>query len=121
MCQAAAHSSADHRSEEVNQDISTANSGRAMMTMKQREKVNLVADFFDSFSSNDESEEDNLASSIGRQIDEFRNVKGILLITEDGSYNCPLMWWKENASKYPYIWSVAQQILHILVTSAPSE
>jgi hypothetical protein len=27
---------------------------------------------------------------------------------ENGQWNCPLKWWKENHMKFPYIWLLAQ-------------
>ena len=54
------------------------------------------------------------------EIRRYQVAKGIKLET-DGVYNCPLSWWKENHLKYPHIWKLAQRILAVPSTSAPSE
>ena len=44
-----------------------------------------------------------------------------LRLQKDGCYNCPLEWWRLHNTDYPHIWKVAERILAIPATSAPSE
>jgi hypothetical protein len=47
--------------------------------------------------------------------------KGTPLQDEDGNFLCPLEWWRVNHVKFPKVWLLAQKILSIPATSAPSE
>jgi hypothetical protein len=40
---------------------------------------------------------------------------------ENGQWNCPLKWWKENHVIFPNIWLLAQRIFSIPATSSPAE
>jgi hypothetical protein len=50
-----------------------------------------------------------------------RRKRGCALCNEKGNYNYPLLWWKANYYKYPHVWMLAERILSIPATSAPSE
>jgi hypothetical protein len=50
----------------------------------------------------------------------YQSDKGLQLQT-DNCYNCSLEWWRVHHTNYPHIWKVAEQILAITATSAPSE
>jgi hypothetical protein len=43
------------------------------------------------------------------------------LYKQDGSFNCPLYWWKVNQPKFPLLAHLAHQLLCIPATLAPSE
>jgi len=43
------------------------------------------------------------------------------MLTEDGSYTGPFIWWRLNQSKFPSIWELAIHILAIAATSVPAE
>ena len=55
------------------------------------------------------------------EVNRFKGCKGISLLSTEGVYSCPLVWWKENQSSYPHLWELAKRILAIPATSAPSE
>jgi hypothetical protein len=45
------------------------------------------------------------------------------LETEDGTYSNPLIWWKDNAARFPYVANAnaARKFLAIPAISTPSE
>jgi hypothetical protein len=57
---------------------------------------------------------------VATELRRYQQAKGIKLKT-DGVYNCPLSWWKLYHADYPHVWKLAQRILAIPSTSAPSE
>ena len=48
---------------------------------------------------------------IDAQIELYNAVKYPQLHTETQKYNCPLVWWSENATNYSDIWKLAIRIL----------
>jgi hypothetical protein len=64
---------------------------------------------------------DRLKRQVAEQLERYKREKGLPLKDDDGAYNCPLIWWKENCGHYPFIWMLAERILNIPATSAPSE
>ena len=65
--------------------------------------------------------EDAIHDEIRKQIECFKDNAKMPFLTTTDEYNCPLKWWSENWTKYPDVWDLAQQILHIPATSAPAE
>jgi len=51
----------------------------------------------------------------------YKQVPTIKLKRDDGTFNCPLLWWKYNEQKYKLLSILAAQLLSIPATSAPSE
>ncbi len=83
-----------------------------------------AASFFPE-SSDEEMEEADvdgtaLEDIVSNEIQKYQSDKGLGL-QKDGGYNCPLEWWRVHCSDYPHIWKVAERILAIPATSAPSE
>jgi hypothetical protein len=84
-----------------------------------------VADFMCGNESSEEEDsetpEDAFVRAIDAQIERYKAEKYPLLNADTQKYNCPLVWWSENATNYPDIWKLAVRILHIPATSAPAE
>jgi len=57
---------------------------------------------------------------VANEIWKYQSDRGLRLQT-DGCYNCPLEWWRLHHTDYPHIWKVAERILAIPATYAPSE
>jgi hypothetical protein len=57
---------------------------------------------------------------VANEIWKYQSDRGLPLQT-DGCYNFPLEWWMLHHTDYPHNWKVAEQILAIPATSAPSE
>jgi hypothetical protein len=55
------------------------------------------------------------------ELKRFKSFRGIPLISQDSTFSCPLLWWKKNHKSYPNVWELAQRVLSIPATSAPSE
>jgi hypothetical protein len=51
----------------------------------------------------------------------YRDEPSLPLQNADGSFSCPLKWWKNNEGKYKMISKLALRVLCIPATSAPSE
>ena len=102
-------------------NIQENNNGR----VQKRRKVG-AASFFPDSSSDEETEHEEMNSEttlddiVAIELRKYQQAKGIKLET-DGVYNCPLSWWKLNHTDYPHVWKLAQRILAIPSTSAPSE
>jgi ribosome biogenesis protein Nip4 len=62
-----------------------------------------------------------MRDNVVEQIEQYKKAKGMKIMNENGGYNCPLNWWKDNHNKYFYVWTLAKCILQIPATSAPSE
>jgi hypothetical protein len=57
----------------------------------------------------------DLASSM------YKIEKGCLMNNENGNYYDPLEWWNYKHAKFPNIWLLAQCIISVPATPAPSE
>jgi hypothetical protein len=51
----------------------------------------------------------------------YKKERGCDLYDPDGNFLCPLSWWKSNHTRFPSVWLLAQKILSIPATFAPSE
>jgi hypothetical protein len=51
----------------------------------------------------------------------YRHEPSIRLKNDDGTFTCPLTWWKFNDRKYRLLSKLAARVLCIPATSAPSE
>jgi len=79
--------------------------------------------------SSDDEEEPEVAQNvpvaliIEDELKRYQCCRGIPLMSQgqDNPFNCPLLWWKENHKVYPNIWELAQRVLAVPATSAPSE
>jgi hypothetical protein len=98
---------------------------RAQNLMVQQRNRSGAASFFPE--SSDEEMEDAgvdralpVEEIVSREMRKYQADKGLRLQT-DGCYNCPLEWWREHHTDYPHIWKLAERILAIPATSAPSE
>jgi hypothetical protein len=92
---------------------------------RQQKRVKLsLESLLEDLSSDDEHSAqpgDRLKRQVAEQLERYKREKGLPLKDDDGAYNCPLIWWKENCGHYPFIWMLAERILNIPATSAPSE
>jgi hypothetical protein len=92
---------------------------------QKRRKVG-VASFFPDSSSDEATEHEDMNDKrahediVASELRRYQQAKGINLET-DGVYNCPLSWWKLHHADNPHVWKLAQRILAIPSTSAPSE
>jgi hypothetical protein len=105
-----------------NEEQEGADLGNARASAKKKTGA---ARFIPDSSSEDESEcEDTEATLLATVSTEFRLYKadtGCPMASPDGTYNCPLEWWRIYHAQYPNIWNLAQRILSIPATSAPAE
>jgi hypothetical protein len=89
------------------------------------QKKHRIDTLLGSFSSDDDN--DSLAESnsqrddVHLQVEQYKKAKGIKVTNENGEYNFPLLWWRENHNKYPYVWMLAKCVLQIPATLASSE
>jgi hypothetical protein len=51
----------------------------------------------------------------------YKQEPTLQLRKDDGTFNCPLTWWKYNECKYRLLSILASRLLCIPATSAPSE
>ena len=92
--------------------------------VRQRNRCG-AASFFPE-SSDEEMDDAGVSGALSVQeivcneIRKYQSDKGLRLQT-DGCYNCPLEWWRVHHLDYPHIWKIAERILAIPATSAPSE
>ena len=99
--------------------------GRAENHMVRPRNRSGAASFFPE--SSDEAMDDagvdgdlSVEETVANEIRKYQSDRGLRLQT-DGCYNCPLEWWRLHHTDYPHIWKVAERILAIPATSAPSE
>jgi hypothetical protein len=100
-------------------------SNNAGSTGRKKAKRKGAASFIMNATANEESEDDaeilSVRATISMELAMFQKDKGCALCDADGRYQCPLLWWKMNHTKYPHVWEVAKRVLSIPATSAPSE
>jgi len=94
-----------------------------MMQERKKAKLTLGHLLGNLCSGNDEAAEPSakLCQEVEHQIQRYQDDDGLKLLNDEGGYNCPLVWWRDNLSRYSYIWGIAERVLHIPATSAPSE
>jgi hypothetical protein len=51
----------------------------------------------------------------------YKQEPTLQLRRDDGTFDCPLIWWKYNEQKYKLLSILAAMLLCIPATSAPSE
>jgi hypothetical protein len=62
-----------------------------------------------------------IANAVHAELTLCRHEPSIRLKNDNGTYTCPLTWWKFNERKYKLLSKLAARVLCILATSAPSE
>jgi hAT family C-terminal dimerisation region len=83
---------------------------------------NSLGEFTACYSSDDDSASPTTSSNIAKEIDEYCQCIGQPLFNKgEEKYKCPLKWWEAHATRFPYDWQMANMVLHITATSAPSE
>lgn len=63
----------------------------------------------------------NVATIADAELTLYKQEPTIKLRKDDGTFNCPLTWWKYNERKYKLLSILAARLLCIPATSAPSE
>ena len=63
----------------------------------------------------------SLVTAADAELTLYKQAPPIKLKKDDGTFNCPLLWWKYNERKYKLLSILASQLLSIPATSAPSE
>jgi hypothetical protein len=63
----------------------------------------------------------NAATTADAELTLYKQDPTIKLRKDDGTFNCPLTWWKYNEHKYKLLSILAARLLCIPATSAPSE
>jgi hypothetical protein len=63
----------------------------------------------------------NVAATVDAELTLYKQEPMLQLRKEDGTFNCPLTWWKYNERKYRLLSILASRLLCIPATSAPSE
>eukprot|EP00590_Aulacoseira_subarctica_P000055 CAMPEP_0172438218 /NCGR_PEP_ID=MMETSP1064-20121228/72685_1 /TAXON_ID=202472 /ORGANISM="Aulacoseira subarctica , Strain CCAP 1002/5" /LENGTH=198 /DNA_ID=CAMNT_0013186761 /DNA_START=546 /DNA_END=1139 /DNA_ORIENTATION=- len=101
--------------------------GRVGNSMPRPGKKSGTASFFPDYSDEEMgvagAASDGVPSvedAVSIEISKYQSDSGLKL-HEAESYNCPLEWWRVNHTNYPNIWKLAERILAIPATSAPSE
>jgi len=62
-----------------------------------------------------------IANAVDAELTLYKQEPSIRLNNDDGTYTCPLTWWKFNERKYKLLSKLAARVLCIPATSAPSE
>jgi hypothetical protein len=62
-----------------------------------------------------------VATAADAELTLYKQEPSIRLKNDDGTFNCPLTWWKFNERKYKLLSVLASRVLCIPATSAPSE
>lgn len=62
-----------------------------------------------------------IANVVDAELTLYKQEPSIRLNNDDGTYTCPLTWWKFNERKYKLLSKLAARVLCIPATSAPSE
>ena len=63
----------------------------------------------------------NAATIADAELTLYKQEPTLKLKKDDGTFNCPLTWWKYNERKYKLLSILAARLLCIPATSAPSE
>jgi hypothetical protein len=63
----------------------------------------------------------SLEAEVMLELSYYEKEKGCDLYDGDGNFLCLLSWWKANCTRFPSVWLLAQKILSIPASSAPSE
>ena len=63
----------------------------------------------------------NVAATVDAELTLYKQEPMLQLRKEDGTFNCPLTWWKYNERKYRLLSILASRLLCIPATSAPLE
>jgi hypothetical protein len=63
----------------------------------------------------------NIATIADAELTLYKQESTLQLKKDDGTFNCPLTWWKYNERKYRLLSILASRLLCIPATSAPSE
>jgi hypothetical protein len=83
-----------------------------------------AARFIDDSSDDDNSDNEaelTVEAAVDAEVRAYRMHKGCAMASPDRRYYCPLEWWKLHHAQFPNVWKLAQRILAIPATSAPSE
>ena len=106
-------------------DVVAEQKARANNIIVQQRNRSGAASFFPE--SSDEEMEDadvdgalSVEDIVSNEMQKYQLDKGSRLQT-DSCYDCPLEWWRVHHVDYPHTWKVAEWILAIPATSAPSE
>ncbi len=67
------------------------------------------------------ADEPDAATIADAEITLYKQEPTLQLRKDDGTFNCPLTWWKYNEKKYKLLSILAARLLCIPATSAPSE
>ena len=62
----------------------------------------------------------NVATTVDAELTLYKQEPLLQLKKADGTFNCPLTWWKYNERKYKLLSILAARVLCIPATSAPS-
>jgi len=101
------------QNENINTDRRNNNNNKGAASFLQRMEHEM--------SDEDDTNNNEVEAQISNEVMLYEKEKGCALCDEKGNYNCPLLWWKANYYKYPHVWMLAERVLSIPATSAPSE
>ncbi len=101
------------QNENINTDRRNYNNNKGVASFLQRMEHEM--------SDEDDTNNNEVEAQISNEVMLYEKEKGCALCDEKGNYNCPLLWWKANYYKYPHVWMLAERVLSIPATSAPSE
>lgn len=88
--------------------------GRPPEKKKRKGAVSFIPDSSDEEDEGDFEDPDNLEEVVNDEVKRYQLCKGCSLRSDDGSYVCPLSWWKLNHKSYPNIGSWQKESLRFL-------